>query len=192
MGNPISDFGNWLTRRPGEQQQRSGLLNQATAASNFANQGQAGYGALGSQLGDQADYLRRTARGENSVSAEQLRQGLGRVISGQQSMAASAAPRDAAMAGLVASRNAANAGSAMAGQQALAGIQERDAAQQALGRLLLEQRAQDMNVALGSRNAATGAYGQVQPGQSWLDRFGGAVMGAGQLYAMGGRGGQGR
>lgn len=186
---PVLDF---LFGRPGERQQRDGLLGQGSASANFAGQGERGFGALGQQLGGEADYLRRTARGENSVSAEQLRQALQRNVSGQQAMAASAAPRDAAMAGIVGSRNAMQAGSAMAGQQALAGIEERNAAQQALMRALLEQRQQEMQAALQGRQNATGAYQAATPGASLFDTLGGAVMGAGQLYAMGGIPGMGR
>lgn len=166
----LSDFGNWLTNRPGEKEQRQGLLN-------MGQQGQAQYGALGQQLGSEADYLRRVSRGEESLSAQQLKDSLARVNAQQASMAASAAPQNQAMAALNASRNAMQASSGLAGQQAMAGIAERAAAHDALGRMLLQQRGQE-------QNAAQFGYGQMKPGQSWLDRFGGAIMGGLQAYQM--------
>lgn len=172
MGNPFSDAFNWLTRRPGEQEQRQGLLGMGQG-------GQANYNRLGGELNSEADYMRRVARGQESVSAEQLRQALGQSMAQQQSMAAGASPQNAAMAGLMASRNAMNLASGMAGQQALAGIQERQAAQQALAQMLLAQRGQD-------QGAAQFGYGNMQPGQSWLDKIGGAVQAGASLYGLGG------
>ena len=64
------------------------------------------YNRLGGALDQQAAYMQRIARGEESVSAEQLRQGLQQNISAQQSMAAGAAPRGYAQADAEASRAA--------------------------------------------------------------------------------------
>lgn len=174
----LNSIGNFLTNRPGEEQQRKGLLG-------MGQQGQAQYNALGGRLGTEADWLGRVSRGEESLSAEQLRRSLQQNLAAQQSMAAGAAPQNQAMAALHASRNAMQLGSGLAGQQAEAGIQERAAAHDALARMLLQQRQQEQS------NAQYG-YGQAQPGQSWLDRFGGAVMGIGSLAsgAFGRGGGQ--
>ncbi len=163
----LGDIGNFLTNRPGEKEQRQGLLGMGQT-------GQANYNRLGTALNDQHGYMQRIARGEESVSAKQLADALQQNLGAQQSMAAGAAPQNAAMAGLHASRNAMNLGAGLAGQQAVAGIQERQAAQDALTRALLAQRGQD-------QGSAMGGYQNMQPGASWLDRFGGAVMGAGQL-----------
>ena len=59
----------------------------------------------------------------------------------------------------------------------MAGIAERAAAGDALGRMLLEQRRQEQ------ANAQFG-YGNMKPGRSWLDRFGGAIQSGAQLAGM--------
>lgn len=203
--NPISNLGRMLsgagggvksvfgglTRRPGEEEQRAGMQTQGAAASDFAGQGEKGFGALGGQLSSEADYMRKIARGEESVSAEQLRQALGQNLSAQQSMAAGAAPQNQAMAALQASRNSMQLGSGLAGQQALAGMQERQSAQQALAQMLLNQRGQDLQAAIGSRGNAVNAYGGMSVGQSPLQQFGGLIQGGLQTY-LGGRGSQGQ
>ena len=173
----LGDIGNWLTKRPGEAEQRQGLLNMGQT-------GQADYSRLGGALDTEAERLRRQANGEDSLSAEQLRQGLQQNVAAQRSMAAGASPQNAAMAGLMASRNAMVAGAGLAGQQATAGIQERQAASDALGRMLLQQRQQEQ------QNAQFG-YGNIKPGASWLDRFGGAVQAGAQIAGLGGFGGGG-
>lgn len=176
LGSALGAIGNFLTNRPGEKEQRQGLLGMAQG-------GQANFDRLGGQLNSEADYLRNVARGGESLSAQQLKAALATNNAQQMSMAAGAAPRNQAMAALNASRNAMQASTGLAGQQAMAGIAEREAAQRALLQALLQQRGQD-------QGAAQFGYGNMQPGQSWLDRFGGAVMGAGQLAygAMGGGG----
>lgn len=142
------------------------------------------YNRLGGALDQQAAYMQRIARGEESVSAEQLRQGLQQNISAQQSMAAGAAPRNSAMAGLMASRNAMNLGAGMAGQQAMAGIQERQAAQNALSQMLLQQRGQAVQ-------AGSSGFGQAPVQPSWLERYGQPIAAGATLYAQThGRGGQ--
>lgn len=180
-GNPFS--------HPGETQQREGLTSTAGASNAFADQGQQQFGVLGGKLGDQYGYLQDVARGGQSVSAEQLRQALGQNIGAQQSMAAGAAPQNQAMAALMASRNAMQLGSGLAGQQALAGIQERQAAQQALMQALLQQRQQELQAATQGRSTAVAGYGGITPGKSTFEQFAGPVMGAAQIYATGGAGG---
>jgi cytochrome c556 len=128
--------------------------------------------ALGKQLTAEAEYLRRIARGQESVSAEQLRQGLQQNIAAQQSMAQGASPQNSAMAQIQASRNAMSLGAGLAGQQALAGIQERQAAQAALMQALLGQRQQEM---------------QATPAPTWLEQWGPAIQGGAQLWGMRGQ-----
>ena len=170
---------------PGEEEQRRGLMDQGQRAGSFANVGEAGFGGLGME-GDQArQFLRDQATGKVSLSAEQLRQGLQQQQAGFQSAAAGGAPQNAAMNARPALLGMGRAGSAMAGNQAIAGIQERTAAQKALMDAILGQRQQDMQVALGSRQNAIAGYGGVTPGQSWLDKWGGAIMGGAGLAAGG-------
>lgn len=185
MANPFSDAFRWIGKfgqRPGEAEQRQGLTNQAGAASSFAGSGEAGFGRMGGELDAETARLRALADGTGpSIAGERLRQGLQQAVGAQQSFAASAAPRDAAMAGMVASRNAMGIMSGAAGQTALAEAEERAAAQRTLVESLMRRRQQELDAALGSRQNATNAYGAVQPGQSWLDRWAGPVMGAAQL-----------
>jgi hypothetical protein len=53
----------------------------------------------------------------------------------------------------------------------MAGIQERSQAEKALADMILQQRQQDANVALGSRQNATGAYGGVTPEGTTLQKL---------------------
>lgn len=126
---------------------------------------------LGTQLNGETDYLRRIARGQESVSAMQLRDALARTNAQQASMAAAAAPRDSTMAALMASRNAMQASSGLAGQQAIAGIQERQAAQSQLVDALLRQRQQDI-----------GGGGPTTP--TWLERWGPAIQSGLTIYGL--------
>jgi hypothetical protein len=170
-------------------QARAGLNAAAGSAGMFASQGQQGYhsgtqqlqGTYG-QIGNAMNYLQGQMQGQNSVSAEQLRQGLQQNLSAQRSMAASASPQNSAMAARTAAIQSGRLGAGMSGQAALAGIQERNSAAQnygqlgsALGQLQLGQRGQDVNVALGSRGQQIGAYGDVLRGpgnKSLYDQYG--------------------
>lgn len=154
----------------GEQQQRDAMLG-------MGQQGRFSYNRLGTALDTEAERLRRQANGQDSMSALQLRAGLDQTLGQQRSMAASAAPQNQAMANINASRNAMTLGSGVSGQTAMAGIAERAAAGDALGRMLLEQRRQEQ------ANAQFG-YGNMKPGRSWLDRFGGAIQSGAQLAGM--------
>jgi Chaperone of endosialidase len=168
-----------------EAQRKSNLYGQAGAAGGFADQAQGSYGQLGGEASGQRDYLRRLASGQDSVSAEQLRQGLQQNVSAQRSMAASASPQNAAMAARTAAMTAGRAGSALAGQQAVAGLQERQSAQQALSNMILQQRQQELQAALQSRQTAQQGYSAQnagQPQKSSLEQYGPAIMGG--LTAM--------
>lgn len=179
-----------------QQQNKSGknrysnLNTQGGAASNFAEQGQVGFGALGQESADLRAQLGRYASGQDSQSAEQLRQGLQQNLAGMRSMAASAAPQNAAMAARTAMMTGGRQASGMAGQQALAGIAERQAATESLGNMIGQQRGMELQAALGSRGQAIDAYGNVlnakvgmagQP-KGW-ERVAGLAMGGLQTYA---------
>jgi hypothetical protein len=140
--------------------QTAGYLGQTGAESNqFARSGQQGYGMMTGELGQDRQNLRDLASGRNSVSSEQLRQGLDQNLAAQRSMAASASPAEQAMAARTAMIQSGRLGAGMSGQAALAGLQERQGAMQQLSGLDLQQRQQDSNVALGSRGNAISAYG---------------------------------
>lgn len=153
------------------------LQDTGTEANQFARSGQQNYGMMTAEAQRAREGLRRLASGQDSYSAEQLRQGLQQQYGQQRSMAASASPQNAAMAARTGAMNMGRAGSAMAGNAALAGIQERSAANNALMGSILQQRGQDSQVALGSRQNAVNAYGGVDPAQSYLDRYGNQIAG---------------
>jgi hypothetical protein len=159
------------TKDPTADEKRKRLNEQGDAAGNFAGVGEAGYGAMSVEAQQARDYLRRLASGQESVSREQLRQGLQQNLSAQRSMAASASPQNAAMAARTAALGMGRAASGATGQAAIAGLQERQAAQQALANMIMQQRQQDLQAALGSRGNAVGAFGGVTPQGSLLDRW---------------------
>jgi hypothetical protein len=162
---------NWATKEgAGAAEQRDNLGNQGGMASWFADQGQAGFGALGAESQGLRQMLAAQARGENSVVSEQLRQGLQSNVAAQRSMAASAAPQNAAMAARQAAINAGRMGMGLSGQAATARIQEQQAAQKTLGELLMQQRQQELQAALGSRQNAISGYGGITPGKSPLEQ----------------------
>lgn len=120
-------------------------------------------------LGANANYFGQVARGAHSVSAEQLRQGLQQQLAAQQSMAAGARGGNQAMAALAAMGNMGRIGAGMAGQQALAGLQEREQAmraqQQALmgqGQLYGQARGQDLGASTAARQNALAGYGDIE------------------------------
>lgn len=155
-----------------QQRLREEQRKQADAASGFADQGQAGYGAMTQEAAQARDYLRRLASGENSVSAEQLRQGNQQNLAAQRSFAASASPQNATMAARTAANNMNRASMGLSGQQAIAGLAERNAAQQGLANMIMQERGQDMNVALGSRQNANAALGAYKPEASTMEKVG--------------------
>lgn len=113
--------------------------------------------AMSGFRGDQAqlaDVLRRQMMGQDSLSAAQLRQSTDRNLAQQQAMAASARPGGGAMAARMAMQNAGRINQGLAGQQAMAGIAERQAAAQGLGGVL--QGARGLDEALAQFNAGQG------------------------------------
>lgn len=138
------------------------LAGQAGAAGAFADVGQQGFQQARGQLQGVAGQLRRQMTGQDSLSGEQLRQGLAQNLAAQRSMAAAARPENAAMAARTAAMNAGRLGAGLAGQQAMAGIAERQAAAQNLGSLLGNIRQQDLQAALGGRGQALQGYGAIE------------------------------
>lgn len=176
--------GEALTADSPEEAERKRLLNaQAGAAGSFADQAQAGYGQLTNEAAAERDYLRRLARGQDSMSAEQLRQGTQALVAGQRSAAAGAAPQNAAMAARTAAIQAGRIGSGMAGQQAMAGIAERQAAHKGLADMIMGQRGQDVNATLGSRQTAITGYGGIPTEKSDLEKYAPTVIGLGSLLS---------
>lgn len=158
-----------------ERKRKELLYDQAAAAGGFARQGQRGYSQLGQRGTGALDYLQGLSQGQNSVSAEQLRQGLQQNQAAQQSFAAGASPQNAAMAARTAMMQSSRLGSAMAGQQAVAGLQERNQAMQQYAGLLEALRQQELQAALQSRQNAMQGYGAQNAGapeKSWLEKYG--------------------
>lgn len=165
---------------------RAGLTTNANNATGFANTAQGNYNRGTAALGQSATDLRSIANGQSSVSAEQLRQGLQQNLAAQQSAAAGAAPMNSAMAARTAAIQSAHLGSALAGQQAVAGLQERQNAQQALAQLLLGQRGQDLQGTLGGYGAVNQAYGSQisQNGdKSNVEKYGPAIAAGANLLS---------
>lgn len=169
-----------------EKARKKLLEEQAAKAGGFADTGQAQFGQLGTEAAGVRDYLGRVARGQESVSREQLRQGVQQNQASQQSMAASSSPRDAPMAAMAAMQNNARLGYGMSGQAAIAGIQERRAAQDALNQMIMAQRQQELQAVLGGRQGAMTGYGAGQPfvpQPGLLQQALGAAQGGAQMYA---------
>lgn len=163
------------------------LGGEAGLASDFANRGQQGYSQLGAEAAARRQFLMDLASGKHSIAGEQLRQGAQQNIAGQRSMAAGARPQNAAMAARNAMNNAGRIGTALSGQQALAGLQERQMAEQALSNMILQQRGQDLQAALGSRGNAINAYGNIigQPKEaSGLEKAADVAKNIAALFAM--------
>ncbi len=192
----IRPTGSWnpFAAGTGNNDARSSLGQNAQGANQFAGWAQDNYNNGTSALGQSADYLRQLASGQHSVSGEQLRQSLGQNQAQQMSMAAGASPQNQAMAARTAAIQSARLGSGLAGQQAVAGLQERNQAQMALSNQLLQQRGQDVNAAIGGYNASNQAYtGTLNPNadKSWWDKYGGQALGLATGAAGWGAGGQG-
>lgn len=163
-----------------------------TTAANYGQQNQALNNTYGNMAQTQ-DYLRGQMMGQNSVSAEQLRQGQQSNIAAQRSLAASAAPQNSAMAARTAANNTAKLGYGMSGQQATAGLQERNQAaqnlassQQGMGQLQATARGQDANATNGAYGVAGTAYGNtIQNGQKYgiSGAMGGGAGGFASLFS---------
>jgi hypothetical protein len=167
----------WADDSKSQRQQRNDMNLQGAESGAFADDAQTAFinqrgaaDALKAQMANQA-------AGRNLISAEQLRQGLQQNLAAQRSMAASAAPRDAAMAARTAAIQAGRLGSGMSGAAAVAGMQEAANARDSLANLLTQQRQQELQASLGARQNAIGAFGGVKPEGSTLDKWGSAIIG---------------
>jgi hypothetical protein len=172
FGQRIGGFFSGLTSEPESvKRQREDLRLQGASSSAFADKSQGQFGALGNEAAQGRDYLRRIAGGQQSISAEQLRQGLQQNMAGQRSMAAGASPGNAPMAARSAAMNMARMGSGLAGQQAVAGMQERQNAQKALQDSIMMQRQQELQASLQGRQNAISGFGGGTPEKSMLEQW---------------------
>jgi hypothetical protein len=177
------DEGGLLGDPEGTAANREGRLGAAGQAGSFAGQGEQGFRSLGTEAGLQRKYMEDIARGRESVSAGQLKNALGQNVAGAQAQAAGARPAQGAMASRNAMMSAGRMGAGLAGQQATAGIQERQSAQNALNQMLMEQRRQELQAALQSRQTQIGGY-QTPQGPTGQEKQLGFIE-AGARYAGG-------
>lgn len=159
---------------------RNALNANAQAMGGFGQQWGNAYNANQGGINNTIGALGAVANGQNSVSAEQLRQGLQQSQAQQMSMAAGAAPQNQAMAARTAMMNAGNAASGMMGQQAVAGLQERQGALNTMAQLQAQQAQMNMQGALGAYGGVNQAYGSIlgTPQQTWGQYALGALGGA--------------
>jgi hypothetical protein len=161
-----------------------------TGAANYAQSGRdltrqrRDMRGLSDQYGGLAQQYGRIASGQDSISAEQLRQGLQMNQAAQMSAAAGAAPQNQVMAARNAAIQMGRQGMGLAGQQAMAGLQERrDALGGQLGAMggqsqlqsaiqggLLTGRGQDVQFGLGGQQNAIQGYGNIE--QNRTQRYG--------------------
>lgn len=184
--NPINDVKallNPLTQSPdaGIEAERKRMLQaNAARAGEFADSNQEQAYALGQRGNTALDYMQGQMQGQNSVSALQLQQALQQQLAQQQAFAASASPQNAAMAARTAAIQGGRLGAGLAGQQAMAGLAERNQAAQQYAQLLQGLRGQDVNAALGSRQNAISGYGSGAfgaPAPSFIQQVGPAAVG---------------
>ena len=172
-------YGEGLLGRKNYMQAGQDLRAQQQQLNGVSDQ----YGRLNRQYGQLGQKYGRIANGLDSISAEQLRQGLQQNQASQMSMAAGAAPQNQAMAQRTAMMNAGRQGMGLSGQQAMAGLQERrDALAGQLGAMqgqqgaiggqgqmqgliqqgLLQGRGQDVQMGLGGTQNALQGYGGIE------------------------------
>ncbi|HEY1554787.1 MAG TPA: tail fiber domain-containing protein [Kofleriaceae bacterium] len=142
------------------QQNAKSLQQVGTNALGYGNSLAANTTQDTAALNQQRQYLQGVQSGANSVSAEQLRQALQQQLAQQRSFAASASPANSAMASRNAAMNMGQASYGMAGQQATAGLQERNDAAQQLANLNLGARGQDISGTTGAYGTANQSFGQ--------------------------------
>lgn len=138
------------------------LGRTSNRAARFSDERQKRFARLGQDQGDLANAIRNRISSGNTVSGEILRQGLHQNLAAQRSLAAGASPSNSAAAARQAALQTGRLGAGLAGQQALAGAQERLASEQTLGGILNNQRQQELNATLGSRQQALGGFGAIE------------------------------
>jgi hypothetical protein len=174
-------------------QYRNALTANGQAAGNFGGQLANNYQNNQAGINSTIGQFQNLANGNDSVSMEQARQNLARGQAQQMSMAASAAPQNQGMAARTAMIGAGNLASGVMGQQALAGLQERQNALASMGQLQTTQSGQNINGAIGAYGASNQAYGtnlQNKP-QSWWQGVVGPLVGGAMGAAGGAAGGMG-
>lgn len=172
-------------QQPSDKAKQDRLNNVGADGQLFGEQAADNYAAMTGRLNGSLDDLQAQAQGKNSVSALQLSQANQQNLAQQRSMAAGAGPNNQAMAARTGAMQMGRLGSGLAGQQAVAGLQERNQAQQNYGNLLGAARGQDAQAAIGGYNAATGAYGGGLNGEkdpTQIGQWGGAI---GSLFGLG-------
>lgn len=163
-----------------DQEKKDRLNAVGASGQQFGDSAAGNYAGLTGRLNGSLDALQAQANGQNSVSAMQLQQGLQQNQAAQRSFAAGASPNNSAAAARTAAMQMGRMGTGLAGQQALAGLQERNQAQQNYASMLGAARGQDMQGALGGYNTATTAYGgglNGQPTKSSAEKYAPIVAG---------------
>lgn len=189
VGGALNSLGlNGLT--PDAQAQVDKLNQVGAGAQGFADTAQQNYADLTGRLTGSLNDLQALANGQNSISAMQLQQAQRANLAQQRSLAAGAAPQNAAMAARAAANNMAKMSYGLSGQQALAGLAERQAAQKAYADLLSTSRGQDLQGTIGGYQAATNAYGGGLNAEANAPTLGGSLLGG--IQALGFMGSQGK
>lgn len=159
---------------------RNALSANAQQQGGFGQNLQQQYMANQAGIGNTMGMLQGLAQGQNSVSMEQARQNMQQQQAQQMSMAAGAAPQNSAMAARVAANNMARAGYGISGQQAMAGLQERQAALNALSQMQMQQAGMNLQGAGQFGGLSNSAYGTnlQNPQKTWGPYVAGALGGA--------------
>lgn len=166
----------------------SGPTPQQKAQAAYAAYAAHQYQQNQQQVQAQMAQLQAIQSGRNSVSAEQLRQGLQQNVAAQQSMAAGAAPQNQVMAARTAMMQAGRLGAGLAGQQAVAGLQERQQASQLAAQLAEQMRQQSLQATLGGQGGALNAYtvaaGNSIKNPTGAQNVGNAIQGGATIAAL--------
>ncbi len=175
-GNAKKKLGEWFGDSPEEQARKQSEAQGAEAGRQFQAVGRDNFGSLGIEAYDQREALKRRMSGQDSLSREQLRQGLQQQLAQQRSMAAGANPANAAMAARTAAMNMGRASSGMSGQAAMAGLAERRDAENQLTGMIMGQRDQELRAAQGVPTPTT-------PDKSWLEKYGPTIAAGAAMVA---------
>lgn len=189
IGDKLKKIG--LNGPSASDERKMSHLNDVGADAHYVgNQAADNYLGMTGRLNGALDDLQGQAQGRNLVSSEMLRQGMQQGVAAQRSLAASASPANSAMAARSAAMQMGRLGYGLSGQQALAGMQERNQAQQAYANLINQSRGQDLQGALGGYNAATGAYGGGLNGQrdpTLAGQWSNAIQAGASIFSKGGK-----
>lgn len=156
----------------------------ADALGGFADDAQASYGQTSEQMDAMQAQLAARAQGQGLVAPSQMRAALGQIYGQQASAVASASPRNSPMLARQAMIEGGLANMAAANQGAIAGAQEQQQAQLALGQLLAQRRALDAQAVLQARGAAQQTYAQnAERDKGFLGKYGGAIASGLALFS---------